>query len=398
MSAGVIPIAADRPPTEPAKLPFDVDRLPFGLGKLWTRLDRNLMRWRYAIIFLMVFGMALLSLSTFAHSEYGWPYPPAWLVCILYCGGIAGYFIARARMIAASYDVHPIDPPAELPIGGSFRVGADVYGKRRSLVGPARVVLSCREKAIKSGGESSTTYEHELLQDESQIGEARPLYAGSVADFHTQLSLPAMAVPSAHCGRHSVEWLVTVSIPVKGMCPDIHNEHPLIVAPSFASDANLQPEALARAYVGDESLARQPRDDMAGVTAEAIWEDAQSLHGLPVLQVGGSYSLRVQMRATQPVQCRSVHLWVGCKARGSGDATELDLVADQVIHEGPFGPAQGLTHRLTVGIPQQGPISYKGTRVKFDWSLELRVDVPIWRDKSLSRPFLVLPAQAYRAD
>ncbi len=116
--------------------------------------------------------------------------------------------------------------------------------------------------------------------------------------------------------------------------------------------------------------------------------------GRPVYCPGELVSGTVQIVPDADANTRGVWLWVGCRVHGSGTAETVDLVPERMIHEGPLSAGMPITARFEAHLPDTAPLSYQGRRVKFDWEVGLRVDIPIWPDRRYAEPFGVVPRRS----
>lgn len=124
-----------------------------------------------------------------------------------------------------------------------------------------------------------------------------------------------------------------------------------------------------------------------------VWFDSreQSPDGSPIYhpgeRVGGSLSLVPEKSA----KTRGVQLWIGCLIHGSGSSESIELFPEQFIHEGHLEAGLPIQGDFEVFLPENAPLSYQGRRIKFDWVVTVRVDIPIWPDKRYNLPFTVAP-------
>lgn len=302
-------------------------------------------------------------------------------------------FFARLRIAASFYEVRPAEAPTALTPGESFRWGAVVEPKRRMKLGRAKVVLRCQEHAINRGGTSDSHYRKTILEETLDLGEERQLALGGIAEFETEITIPQTAIPSYSGKNNRIEWDLILTAPVPGYCPDIKEEVSLRVLPQIG-DEFARGEAMDAAIPADWSPPeemREGRREQGGVRAELRVVDGATIQGLPAIPVGETRRLDLSVHTDTEFHCRGVLCWVGCRMHGSGTDEKLDVVPEQFIHEGDFGAGHTISHSLTLAIPQDGPVSFQGRYVKFDWMVRVRVDIPIWRDKYLELPFLVTP-------
>ena len=113
--------------------------------------------------------------------------------------------------------------------------------------------------------------------------------------------------------------------------------------------------------------------------------------GRAVFCPGDTIQATVTLVADQDVHARGVQIWCGCQVHGSGTAETVDLVPEHFCMEGDVQAGQPIVGRVEATLPTDAPVSYQGRRVKFDWCIRMRVDIPIWRDQRIEFPFLVMP-------
>lgn len=113
--------------------------------------------------------------------------------------------------------------------------------------------------------------------------------------------------------------------------------------------------------------------------------------GLPVYEPGQRIRGRIVLVPDRDARTRGVQLWVGCRIHGSGTPEEFELEPEHYVYQGDLVAGNVIEAPFDVALPAHAPITYAGRRVKFDWEVRLRVDVPIWPDKRLAFPFIVEP-------
>lgn len=113
--------------------------------------------------------------------------------------------------------------------------------------------------------------------------------------------------------------------------------------------------------------------------------------GTPIYMPGDLVQGTVTIYPEERANTRGVQLWIGCLIHGSGTSETIDLAPEHFIHEGDIEAGVPISASFGAPIPTDAPLSYQGRRIKFDWQVRLRVDIPIWPDKRYSVPFLVVP-------
>ncbi len=116
--------------------------------------------------------------------------------------------------------------------------------------------------------------------------------------------------------------------------------------------------------------------------------------GVPVYEVGEELRGTFTLVADHDTHARGVQLQVACFIHGSGTAETVALVPEHMAYQGDLPADQPVQGSFRAVIPSDGPLSYAGRRIKCDWEVRLRVDIPIWRDPRYSFPFRVVPRQA----
>ncbi|MCC7494467.1 MAG: hypothetical protein IT204_19070 [Fimbriimonadaceae bacterium] len=128
--------------------------------------------------------------------------------------------------------------------------------------------------------------------------------------------------------------------------------------------------------------------------AEVQWEATEwSPEGLPVYRPGDRIRGRVALAPEHDAHTRGVQLWLGCAIHGSGSPEHYSLIEEHFIYEGDLTAGLPVNAEFSTVLSELAPLSYQGRRIKFDWQLILRVDIPIWPDQRLTYPFVVLPAE-----
>lgn len=113
--------------------------------------------------------------------------------------------------------------------------------------------------------------------------------------------------------------------------------------------------------------------------------------GLPQFEPGQTVRGTVLCRPESNATTRGLMLSIGCHIHGSGTPEDLFLQPEMPVHVGDLTAGQVISHRFDVTLPADAPLSYQGRRIKFDWALRLRVDIPIWPDQRWEHPFVVVP-------
>ena len=115
--------------------------------------------------------------------------------------------------------------------------------------------------------------------------------------------------------------------------------------------------------------------------------------GAPVFRPGDRVKGQVTVVPDSDANTRGIQMWVGCRIHGSGTGESVELMPEEFIYEGNLQAGMPINASFDVTLPENAPLSYQGRRIKFDWQVALRVDIPIWPDQRYSVPFMVLPRQ-----
>jgi hypothetical protein len=115
--------------------------------------------------------------------------------------------------------------------------------------------------------------------------------------------------------------------------------------------------------------------------------------GLTRYRPGDRVSGHLTLYPDRDTHARGVWLGVVCQIHGSGTAEQVVACEDLLSYDGDLHAGQPVTIGFDALLPKTAPLSYQGRRVKFDWQVRARVDIPIWRDPKLSFPFLVVPTR-----
>ncbi|MBI5834274.1 MAG: hypothetical protein HZB16_18420 [Armatimonadetes bacterium] len=118
---------------------------------------------------------------------------------------------------------------------------------------------------------------------------------------------------------------------------------------------------------------------------------AVTADGLARYEPGQTVRGTVLCRPERDAHTRGLMMAIGCHIHGSGTPEDLLLQPEIPLHVGDLTAGQVISHSFEVALPADAPVSYEGRRVKFDWALRLRVDIPIWPDQRSEHPFVVTP-------
>jgi len=315
------------------------------------------------------------------------------LAVVMLVPTVLAWTYLRQKVAESYYEVR-VDPlPTSVKLGEGFDFRAMVLPKRDLRIGRGKLVLRCQEHAISRGGSSDSHYRQTLFEQSVDLPEGRRYTHGEALEIRQRLTIPAGAIPSFAGRNNSIEWTVSLRVPMPGVCPDLHQAVPLSVAPCFAPGAETERAAGTGIPVRWSEAVAVPTSlgQVGTVTAELRGYEGSTLHGLPAAAVGERLRLSLRVRTDGDLHCRGVLAQVGCRLHGSGTAEDVVVFPEQQIHEGDLAAGQVTEHTYEVTVPGSGPVSFQGRYVKTDWCVRVRVDIPIWVDKRLTLPFLVTP-------
>jgi hypothetical protein len=321
-----------------------------------------------------------------------------WLTPFLFIGGIALAVVAvlvatvmRSQVAASFYDLTADGRPS-VGVGEAFTWGLTVHARRPLTVGDLRFTLRCQEHAISRGGTSDSHYRHTLFEHPVVV-PGRLVSPGEAAEFRAQFATPANAIPSHRSANNFIEWTLEVHAPITGYCPDVHHRVDLWVQPQA-------PAASTSAQPGDEAV---PAEWLAHAPVrggqthlEGVWVTVQAAEGAvldqtPVLPAGTDRDFTLWVQTAEPVGCRGIYCWIGCRIHGAGTDEEVTLVPEQLIYEGALAPGQPVSYPFRLSLPPHGPVTFVGRYVKLEWAARVRLDIPLWFDKRLWAPIIVTP-------
>ena len=118
---------------------------------------------------------------------------------------------------------------------------------------------------------------------------------------------------------------------------------------------------------------------------------AATADGLAQYQPGQTVRGTVACIPDTDLHTRGLMMAIGCHIHGSGTAEDLLLQPEFPLHVGDMPAGEEIRYEFEVPLPDDAPLSYQGRRVKFDWAVRLRVDIPIWPDKRSEHLFWVAP-------
>jgi len=106
--------------------------------------------------------------------------------------------------------------------------------------------------------------------------------------------------------------------------------------------------------------------------------------------VGDTLSFNVRLEPHEDIKCTGVWLEIGYHERGNGSLHDERLV-QKMFYTGELRRFNAIDQDFVYDIPSEGPITYTGTYVKFNWYIRIRIDIPLWFDPREEREFIVLP-------
>jgi hypothetical protein len=324
--------------------------------------------------------------------------------------GILGFFVARAWVTANTYSVEADAAPAELALGDAFPWGVRLTAKRDLTLATATVTLRCQEHVVVRSGKSTAHYRKTVFEHPYRVAAQR-LQAGQECLVRPQIQVPPNAVPS--CGGHShrIEWTVEVTIPTEGFSANVRRKATLNIAAKVAEEGapddrhvplkwlSSAPILSGRAGgITPGGVVGASGEKLRGVTVigEDVTASLQVIEGVasdhgPVVAAGTTRELRLIVEAQEPVHCRGLRVWIGCRLSGRGVTERIELFREEAVWSGDLAPMQPVETPIRLVVPRSGPVTYIGEHLRCDWLVRVRVDVPIWRDRVLELPFVVTP-------
>lgn len=130
---------------------------------------------------------------------------------------------------------------------------------------------------------------------------------------------------------------------------------------------------------------------MADLEAVISVNGKSSDSGAPVpLVLGQSGTISVRLRSQHEISCSAVRLNLAWRTRGRGEtdrgtAGTLEKAVERIDAMRP------VEIDLPFQIAAQGPVSYKGKAVTFEWSLQIELARPWKRNLALEFPVAVSP-------
>jgi hypothetical protein len=106
--------------------------------------------------------------------------------------------------------------------------------------------------------------------------------------------------------------------------------------------------------------------------------------------VGDELSFHIRLEPHEDIKCSGVWLEIGYHEGGNGSLHDERLV-QKMFYTGELRRFNVIDQDFLYDIPSEGPISYAGTYVKFNWYIRIRIDIPLWFDPREEREFRVLP-------
>jgi len=318
--------------------------------------------------------------------------------------------LVRAWVTASTYAVTVDPPPGPLMIGDSLTWGVRIAARREMSLLTATVTVRCQEHAIVSSGKSTAHYRR-AIYERRYLLPSRRLAAGEEFQVRPQMDIPPYAIPSCGERSHRIEWTVELEVPTVGFCAGIRERVPLQVTPrvaetGHADDPHVPPGWLAAAPIIEGRPGRITLGGVVGSTGEKLRGIAVVRDGLtvaldvtdgvgsdygPVIPAGTTRELKLVIEAQEPVHCRGLLVSIGCRIGGKGAADWVPLCREESVYAGDLTPGQPIEAPIRLVVPPTAPVTYTGTYVRFDWLVRVRVDIPIWRDRTVELPFIVTP-------
>jgi hypothetical protein len=115
---------------------------------------------------------------------------------------------------------------------GGDRISVQVTLQPRATVRltGAKVVLSCKERAVSGSGTNKTTHNHLVHEEEVGLNAPPQLEAGQPASFSASLQLPQQCPATFVAGDNDVKWTAALHVGIDGW-PDCERDYPITVRP-----------------------------------------------------------------------------------------------------------------------------------------------------------------------
>jgi len=316
---------------------------------------------------------------------------PVVAVIAIACLVVGGVFAARAHLAAISYEVTWDPTPTSVDLGQTLTWGVTIRAKRPVTLGTARTRLWCEERAVHGSGKSQSVHRNTLLE-QSQVFPGQALAPGQAVVLRGSLPVPPTSLPSYRGAYNTIQWTVSMGVPVPGICPDIKKKARLWVVPVIeGAPAETRPEWSPASRAEADRAPAEASAATSGPLCATLQTGDSDRQGMPVVPVGSTAQLNVSLQTEQEIRCRGVRCQVGYRIFGRGNEERKWVSEERLIHEGPLLAGAPITYPLTVTVPAEGPVSFSGQLVNCEWRLRVRVDIPLWPDKRLDLPFVVAP-------
>jgi hypothetical protein len=372
-----------------------VDQRPTGQDLIFSMVSKGVAGWRWAAGLVLVgvgIGLFVVLNRLFSHGFGG---QLGWALLLFFLGGAYRYW--RLRVAECGYDLRVEPVPSALLLGQQFGCRALIRANRPLNVGPVRLLLRCEEylEVAHTNG-TRDEFRESPVEEHVEIAPAQSYARGQALQIDHAFTIPLDAPPSYRPSEHAhVEWTLRLSAPVQGLWPDIDETIVLQVAPAFAPGqvTSAPGDPRVPADWGGDLQVRCGAVTQDGVTVGFGSFGGATVQGVPAVSAGETRELEVRVDALADLHCRGVLCRAGCNSPGHGltNDAELAVVESQLIHSGDLRAGQTATGRLTITIPDSGPVSFRGKHVTCSWSVWVHVDVPIWQDRWLQLPFVVTP-------
>ena len=360
------------------------------LGRLFQTRRRGAADRQQAKALRVIIGLAMLTafLAFSGRSSAFFAFAVVPLV------GLLALVLGRTWISATSYEVRRDPMPRTVTLGQTLVWGGSVRARKALVLKPGRVVLRCQEHAIRWTGKRTSHHRHTIYEQAFPVG-GRSMQPDDKAEVRAEVTVPASGVPSYPGQTNRIEWTLSLEAPVEGICRNIKETVPLAVLPIVVS---AQAEAAqGMPSIPADHLAEAARTVRAGgvegkpLSAVLFLADGRMAYGVPAVSVGETREFRVRLEASKDINCRGVWCWIGCRLHGRGADEEVAMVSDLQAYDGALRAGQPVEFPVSVRVPAAGPVSYRGRCLSFEWSIRVRMAIPMWRDRHLELPFVVTP-------
>lgn len=299
---------------------------------------------------------------------------------IIVVGGMIALCIvcARKSIYYGAIESAQLTPLALPVLGSLLPVQVTIGVLKDLLVTDVEVQLVARERAVRRGGKSDSTFTHELYTQTARIPADATWAGGQTVTFTANLAIPA-DVPPSFAGRNNfIEWSLRLWVGIPGWYPDIRIALPVDVRPLLKN--------APAPVIAEYTFAAPALPELgAGVTLQCA-----TATGRPMLQAGSDVPVTVRINPAEAATDRRLNLELAYHVTGSGTGEDRNVAALACYPGGWGAGPQSMTGVLR--IPTDVPISHDGLHVRIRWTLTLRLQAPWQFDKVQAYDVAMTPA------